>query len=144
MSDETKPDKVVISKKKLYVAAVILAEIALLIAVFLLGYNFGKDVGKKQAVVDESVGAISNLFGGIANPAQSTSGKVVSVNGSEITVETTTGEQETVKITEDTKITNKSKLITVNDIKAGGRASIFFDSTQEDGEFAARIIVNQE
>lgn len=144
MSDETKPDKVVISKKKLYVAAVILAEIALLIAVFLLGYNFGKDVGKKQAVVDESVGAISNLFGGIANPAQSTSGKVVSVNGSEITVETTTGEQETVKITGDTKITNKSKLITVNDIKAGGRASIFFDSTQEDGEFAARIIVNQE
>lgn len=142
-SDEHKPeDKITISKKKLLIIGVVLAEIALLIAVFLLGYNFGKDVGKKEATVDQSLGAINNLFGSVANPAQSFSGKVVEVNGSQITVETTSGDKKTAKITDETKITNKAKRINVSDIKSGQRASVFFSNSQKDGEFASRIIVN--
>lgn len=142
MSESKGKDKLVISKKKLVYIAVVFATIALLIAVFLLGYNIGQDVGKKQATVDQSIGAISGLLGTVANPSQSTSGKVVGINGSEITVETNAGEQETIRITEKTKITNKSKIISVNDIEINQRASVFFGSTQDDGEFAARIIVN--
>lgn len=142
MSEDNSSDKVTVSKKKLAIVAIIMANIALMVAIFILGYNIGQDVGKRQATVDESIGAISSLIGNVANPAKSTSGKVISVSGSEITVETTTGEQRTAKITDETKITNKAKLINASDIKVDQRASIFFDSSQKEGEFASRIIVN--
>lgn len=135
-------DKIVISKKKLLVVAVILAEFALLLAMFLLGYNIGQDVGKKQATVDQSLGAINNLFGSVANPSKSISGKVLDVKGDQITLETTSGEKKTTKITDETKITNKAKRMNASDIKNGQRASIFFANSQENGEYASRIIVN--
>lgn len=145
MSDnnmETKKDKISISKRMLLVVAIILGQFSLLIAVFLLGYNFGQDVGKKQATVDESLGAISSMLGSVANPAQSISGKVTEINNNQISVETSKNGIKTAKLTEQTKVTNKSKRININDIKVGQRVSVFYANSHKDGDFASRIITN--
>lgn len=147
MSEDTQNNKQA-NKKSLFgkrffvIFIVIIAQIGLIFGVFSTGYVVGKDVGKKDAAVAAGFNGINSLLGNISNPFRSTTGKTDSISADSITVEPTSGEKKTAKITKNTKITRRSEATTVDNIKKGMRVSVFFDETASEPT-ATRIVINQ-
>jgi cytoskeletal protein RodZ len=137
-----KSNKPLLGKRTLLIILIIIAELALLFAVFGVGYKIGQDVGKKDATVQAGLSGFNSLLGNVSNPFRSTTGKVASVSADSITVETSNGEKKIVKITSDTKVSRRSEPVSVTDIKTGVRASVFLDESASEPT-ATRIIINE-
>lgn len=120
----------------------IIAEVALVVAVFGVGYKIGQDVGRKDAAVAAGLNGINSLLGNISNPFRSATGKTEAITKDSITIETTSGEKKTAKITANTKITRRSEVKAAEEIKKGMRVSVFFDESASEPT-ATRIVINE-
>lgn len=131
-----------LSRRALLIILICISQLALLFAVFGVGYKIGQDVGRKDATVQAGLSGFNSLLGNISNPFRSATGKVSEVSAGSITIKTNSGETKTMKITSNTKITRRSEPISVADIKKDVRASIFLDESVSELT-ASRIIVNE-
>lgn len=97
------------------------------------GYKAGLEEGKKSS-------SLSNSFGNLQNPFQLASGTVADINSDRITVDTSRGQKQTVKIDDQTQVTKKTVKLNIDSIKKGTKVSVFTKGDSDDLT-ATRIVI---
>ena len=111
--------------------------VALLFGLHKVSYNSGYDAGLEEGKKSAS---LSNSFGNLQNPFQLVSGTVADINNDHITVDTSRGQKQSVKLTDETRITKKTENLSRDSIKKGTKVSVFTKGEQDDLT-ATRIVI---
>lgn len=125
-------------EKKLWkVALGTLLLVALIAGLVGAGYNRGYQAGKKAGVTTKNPYDFLNSEN---NPFRSFSGTVSDVTKDSVTVDTNQGKKETIKITDKTKVTQKTETRAVSDITKGKKITVFAQGSGGD-RAATRIVI---
>lgn len=110
--------------------------------IYKLGYNKGHDAGYKtgKEAGEKSVKNSSDIFKSIQSPFNTLTGVVENIDGDNLTIDTSKGERQTVKLTDKTKITKKTDTLKRDALNKGTKVTIFTQGKDKDLS-ATRIVV---
>lgn len=141
----TKNSKKLLPKDKTnwIILLAILVVVAIFVGVYSLGYHKGYGAGEKKGKESAAKDTTSELFGNLQNPFNYVGGKVSDVKPDEITIDTTTGDRKTVKITDKTVVSRGTDTLQQGDLEKDQRVTVFTDGNKENPS-ATRIVINRQ
>lgn len=128
-------------QKSLVIVGVIIAVFfGVMIGLYTLGYNNGYRTAEKKA--EEVAGKKSSMGDWLKapNPFNTVSGKVVAINKDKITIDSSKGERQELKLSANVKVTKKTQQLKVSDIKVD-QTVVAFQSNQGDAQEVLRIVI---
>ena len=120
-------------------ALAIVAVLLILAGIYAIGYKVGDKSGYDRAK-SESNTSVAELFNNTPNPFNSISGKVDSVSSNSITVLTTKGDKQKVKVNDKTRISKNTDVLSIKDISKDTKVTVFTNG-EKDNLTATRILV---
>lgn len=130
-------------KSLVIVGIIIVAFFAVMIGLYAFGYNNGYKTAEKKAQQAASKKSGMEDMLKAPNPFNTVSGKVVAVSKDKITIDSSKGERQELKLSANVKVTKKTQQLKVSDIKVD-QTVVAFQSKQGDAQEVIRIVVRDK